>query len=263
MYIDGSGSVVTVPNGHYDPESETVVFSISHFSDYAVVYDSVIRLAGVDGVEIALAIARAAYPGKVSTAVLATAGHYPDALAGSVLAYRLNAPILLVGDSEAAQKKVLDYLTAKLEAGGKVHILGGTAVIGQGFADRLRDAGIKQTIRLAGNDSYTTSFKIADQLQVETGTPVVLVSGENYPDALSVSSIAAQRGYPILLVQKNGIPAVVKEKIATIKPDKVYIIGLRGAVSENVENEAGLLSGSAEKTAMTLRWLWRNISSPA
>jgi len=244
-YIDGSGSVVTVPTGHYDPDSGTVVFSTSHFSDYAVAYDSVIRLAGVDEIETALAIARAAYPGKVSTVVLATAGNYPDALAGSVLACRLNAPILLVGDSEAAQKKVLDYLTAKLEADGTVYILGGTAVIGQSFADRLRDVGIKQTIRLAGNDCYATSVKIAEQLQVETGTPVVLVSGENYPDALSVSSIAAQKGYPILLVQKNGIPAAVKQKIAAIKPGKVYIIGLRGAVSENVENEAGLLSGLA------------------
>ncbi|MDR3600894.1 MAG: hypothetical protein P4L49_10520 [Desulfosporosinus sp.] len=41
-------------------------------------------------------------------------------MAGSVLACRLNAPIRLVGDSEAAQKKVLDYLTAKLEADGTV-----------------------------------------------------------------------------------------------------------------------------------------------
>lgn len=74
---------------------------------------------------------------------------------------------------------------------------------------------------------------------------MVLVRGENYPDALSVSSIAAQRGYPILLVHKNGIPAEVKEKIAAIRPDKIYIIGLQGAVGENVEHEAGLLSGLA------------------
>lgn len=118
-------------------------------------------------------------------------------------------------------------------------------VISQSFADRLRDVGISQTIRLAGSDCYATSVKIAEQLQVEAGTPVVLFSRENYPDALSVSSITAQKGYPILLVQKNGIPAAVKEKIAAIKPNKVYIIGLQGAVAENVENEARLLSGLA------------------
>lgn len=83
---------------------------------------------------------------------------------------------------------------------------------------------------------------------------MVLVSGENYPDALSVSSIAAQKGYPILLLQKNGIPAVVKQKIAAIKPAKVYIIGLQGAVSENVEKEAGLLSGLAAEDLIRIGW---------
>lgn len=71
---------------------------------------------------------------------------------------------------------------------------------------------------------------------------MVLVSGENYPDALSVSSIAAQKGYPILLVQKDGISSAVKQKIVAMKPDRVYIIGLQGAAGENVEHEAGLLS---------------------
>ena len=37
-YIDGSGKVVSVPNGSYDPETGTVTFSTSHFSYYAVVY---------------------------------------------------------------------------------------------------------------------------------------------------------------------------------------------------------------------------------
>lgn len=40
-YIDGSGNVVTVPNGRYDAASKTVTFSTTHFSDYAVVYNPV------------------------------------------------------------------------------------------------------------------------------------------------------------------------------------------------------------------------------
>ncbi|HBN86315.1 MAG TPA: hypothetical protein DDZ89_21025, partial [Clostridiales bacterium] len=38
-YIDGSGIVVTVPNGHYDPTTGMVTFDITHFSNYAVVYN--------------------------------------------------------------------------------------------------------------------------------------------------------------------------------------------------------------------------------
>lgn len=37
-YIDGSGKVVPVPNGHYDPVTGTVTFTTTHFSYYAVAY---------------------------------------------------------------------------------------------------------------------------------------------------------------------------------------------------------------------------------
>jgi hypothetical protein len=40
-YIDGSGNAVSVPNGRYDPATGTVIFSATHFSDYAVVYRQV------------------------------------------------------------------------------------------------------------------------------------------------------------------------------------------------------------------------------
>ncbi len=40
-YIDGSGNLVCVPNGHYDTATGTVTFDVTHFSDYAVVYNPV------------------------------------------------------------------------------------------------------------------------------------------------------------------------------------------------------------------------------
>lgn len=41
-YIDGSGNVVTIPNGHHDPITGTVTFKTTHFSDYAVAYNKVL-----------------------------------------------------------------------------------------------------------------------------------------------------------------------------------------------------------------------------
>ena len=38
-YIDGNGKAVSVPNGHYDPETGTVTFTTIHFSYYAVSYN--------------------------------------------------------------------------------------------------------------------------------------------------------------------------------------------------------------------------------
>lgn len=40
-YIDGNGRAVSIPNGHYDPDTGMVTFTTTHFSDYAVVYNPV------------------------------------------------------------------------------------------------------------------------------------------------------------------------------------------------------------------------------
>ena len=107
-------------------------------------------------------------------------------------------------------------------------------------------SGFSHITRIAGADRYQTSAEIADQLGVKAGTPLVLVSGENYPDALSVSSVAAQMQLPILLVQKDGISDSVSQEIASIKPSKVYIIGGEGVISAAVENQAAQLTGLAQ-----------------
>ncbi|MGI6084158.1 MAG: S-layer homology domain-containing protein [Acetivibrionales bacterium] len=40
-YLDGSGELICIPNGRYDPETGTVAFSTTHFSLYAVGYNEV------------------------------------------------------------------------------------------------------------------------------------------------------------------------------------------------------------------------------
>jgi len=37
-YIDSKGNIIEVPSGRYDPETSSVIFSITHFSQFAVVY---------------------------------------------------------------------------------------------------------------------------------------------------------------------------------------------------------------------------------
>lgn len=40
-YIDGNGNLICVTDGRYDPETGSVTFSTTHFSDYAVGYNPV------------------------------------------------------------------------------------------------------------------------------------------------------------------------------------------------------------------------------
>jgi hypothetical protein len=39
-YIDGAGNVNTIPNGEYDSSTRNVVFSTTHFSDYAIAFNN-------------------------------------------------------------------------------------------------------------------------------------------------------------------------------------------------------------------------------
>ena len=200
------------------------------------------RLAGLNRIDTAIEIAKANYTAKVSSVILATAENYPDALTGSVLAYKLNAPILLVGSSDEDQEKILAYMKSNLDFAGTVYILGGTVAVSSEMEAKVTGSGFKNITRLGGYDRYETAIKIAEYLDVPQGRPVVLVYGENYPDALSISSSAAAIQSPIFLVQKDGISDAVKQEIAKIKPIKVYIIGLQGVISSEVENQVAQIT---------------------
>ena len=195
------------------------------------------RLSGQDRVDTALAIAKAAYTGKISKIILTSSENYPDALAGSVLAHKLNAPILLVGSNKTAQEKILTYLKDNMDTTGTVYILGGIGAISKDMEAKITASGFKDINRLGGADRYETNAKLVDTIGVKQGTPIVIVSGENYPDSLSISSIAAVNQYPILMVNKNEIPEAIKKEISLIKPSKVCIIGEEGAVSAAVEDQ--------------------------
>ncbi|MBV7274500.1 cell wall-binding repeat-containing protein [Clostridium sp. PL3] len=200
------------------------------------------RLSGEDRVDTALAIAKATYAGKVSKVILASSENYPDALTGSVLAYKLNAPILLGGSDEADQDKILAYLKDNMDSTGTVYVLGGTGVVSKDMEVKINGIGFQNITRLGGADRFETTAKIADTLGAAEGTPIVIVSGENYPDALSISSIAAMKQYPIFMVNKNEIPEIEKKAISLIKPSKVYIIGAEGVVSREVEDQVAKIA---------------------
>jgi putative cell wall-binding protein len=108
---------------------------------------------------------------------LATADNYPDALAGSVLAYQQNAPILLVGDTQEDQDKVLAYMKANANPSGNIYILGGTGAVGEDVVQQIKSADFTNVVRLGGTNRYETAAKIADYLKVDQGTPVILASG--------------------------------------------------------------------------------------
>lgn len=184
------------------------------------------RLAGADRYQTAIEISKADWTTS-QYAVLAYGEGFADALAAAPLAGKYDAPILLT-DKDALSAGVL----AELQRLGvkNVFVVGGEGVVAKAVADAVTAAGMTVE-RLAGADRYATALAVANKMG--TTTEVVVAYGENYPDALSISAIAAAKGMPILLTDKDAMSADVK---AYIGAKKAYVVGGEGAVSAAVVN---------------------------
>ena len=208
------------------------------------------RLSGQDRFQTAKAISEQVNSGTVKDVLITSGNNFPDALSASVLAKKLNAPILLVDSSTQSSDDALKYIIDHLTKDGTVHIIGGTGIVSGGFETLLKQISQNYNIdRIGGYDRYDTDVMIAQKLNVAKNTPIVIASGENFPDALSVSSVASSKGYPILLVGSSMAQGVA-DFIANDQPSQVYIVGGTSVVSDSIKAQIQSLVPSSSITRL-------------
>lgn len=200
------------------------------------------RVDGALRFDTAAEAALDAFPGGASTAVIAYGRNFPDALAASPLAGVVDGPILLTETATlpAATAAALTDLGVT-----KVYIVGGTGVVSPAVETALHNLGITDIERLAGVNRYITARKIADEA-VALGASVTdafLVRGDDFADALAVSSIAAQEKIPVLLTTTAALHAETRAFLVGAGTDHVYIAGGTGVVSPAVEATVDGLAG--------------------
>ena len=179
-----------------------------------------------------------------ATVVLATGRSFPDALAGTVLAHKVNGPLLLT-ESQQLLPQVREELNRLHPQ--KVYILGGTAALGPEVETALKAQGYA-TQRLWDMDQYGTAAKIA--AAVTTSAPAAyLVTGENFPDALSISSYAAAQNIPILMTRPDQVPPETLQAIAALGIREVTVIGGPGAIKDTVPKQLAALPNPVQVTA--------------
>ena len=195
-----------------------------------------IRVYGSDRYSTAMEIANtmADKTGVYNTIVVASGTDFPDALAGSYLAWANHAPILLVSGQKEADLK--NYIQLHIKSKGKVFILGGASTVSSEFEKSLKNIGLNVT-RLGGKDRYETNLLILKQAKVNQGQEVVICSGKSYADSLSV----AAAGRPIMLVGDTFTNEQLKY-LRSIKPSKMYIIGGTSAVNEGIYSVANSIA---------------------
>lgn len=195
------------------------------------------RLFGLDRYKTAKAISEQYNSGFVNSVVLAPGSNFANALPASVLAYKNEAPLLLIDSTASKTKEAFEYITSHLTKIGKIYLIGDSSLIGSDFESKLNQLGYKNVVNIKGADKYETDYLIAKELNVPIGRPVVISSGENFPDALAISSFAAANGWPILLSDKDAITPRIKEYIQEKQPSKIYITGGTAVISTMLEDE--------------------------
>ena len=188
-----------------------------------------VRLSGENRYETAIAVSKQGWE-SADTVVIARGDQYADALTAAPLADQYDAPILLTRSGGLAAGVAEEI--ARLGATNAI-VLGGTQAVSADVVTELEGLDL-EVDRIGGDTRYDTAVAIAAELETD-GTEAVVVSGLNFPDALSAGSYAAVNDKPILLTRPDRIPAATADELESY--DTTTIIGGSQAVSEEVADE--------------------------
>jgi putative cell wall-binding protein len=164
--------------------------------------------------------------------IIASGKSFPDSLAASPLSTYLNSPILLQRNKRLNEANRNEINRLQPTA---VIIVGGEFAISSSVEEEIKSLGLN-VYRIAGENRYETAVKISELFPYDKKVSFI-VSGENYPDVISVASYAAKHSLPILYVNKKEISQEVKQYILDYNVEKTYVIGGERVIPELIKNQ--------------------------
>ena len=200
---------------------------------------------GANRYETAVEISKSRFS-TADTVVLVNGFALVDGLAATPLASYHTGPILLTQTNAlgSATKAEINRLKAK-----KIIIVGGTGIITSKVINELKAMGISSSniTRLGGSNRYDTALEVAKYIDknLYNVSNVVIASGYGEADAMSIAPVSGRDRMPIILVQKDNIPASVNTWLASKKLESAYIIGGTGVVSSSVMSEMNKITSNS------------------
>lgn len=166
--------------------------------------------------------------------IVASGANFPDALAASALAGLYDAPIILsVSESLSAEaRSTIEDLGAS-----RVILVGGEAMLSDDTEQAIRAiSGVQEVRRLSGPTRYETALSLyKDGIDCWSNTAII-VSGETFADALSISPFANVTRSPIFLASKaQGLSNDALKALKDGGFSSAIIVGGDAAVSTEVE----------------------------
>lgn len=203
------------------------------------------RLAGDDAVQTASIIASEAFDDS-TWAILARDDDFADAMSATGLAGALNAPIVLTDRHGLSSEAAATLSQLGVE---NVYIIGGQGAMPGSFESQLRAIGVTHVERVFGNEAYDTSVVCADRIaKLDNACDYAIVAyGQNFQDALSMSSFAYKYHVPIFLQtygSNSSYRHLTDDALAMLNGTgayaqaKVFVAGGAGAVSQDSAEHA-------------------------
>lgn len=192
------------------------------------------------------------------TVVLASGSNYPDALAAASLAGAYDAPIVLTEPNSLSvdAADMIEQLSPNV-----IYVVGGEAAVSKSAVDTAAyyAADGCKVFRIAGDTRLETSLAIAKRVRQKStaSDSLIVATGFNYADALSVSPFAFAHKSPIFLCDSNGLSADAISYISGAGFKRAILVGGTAAVPERVKHQltsAGISSGSITRLAGATRY---------
>jgi len=202
----------------------------------AYTQNSRIGASSKDNVSLAVAIAQSGWTMGTPNVILSRDDQFSDALAAAPLSKKLDAPILMTDSAKLDDRTLAEIIALGAK---NVYIVGGTVAISQGIQDSLSSNGITVT-RIAGQQAYDTAALISLNVGIEATHTVYLANAYAIPDAISISSFAAVQGSPILLTDRDVLPASTLQALTDLKVSNVILLGGTAVIDTSVEKELSL-----------------------
>lgn len=199
------------------------------------------RIGGSERIETAALLAQRFI--MADTVVIAKSTDFPDALSAAPLADQVGGPLLLTKPGHLPAKTAAEV--TRLQPASIIVIGGAGAVSDDVIADLEALVPVTTTVtRIAGPDRYGTSAAVAAEIIQDSTPQVFLATGEDFPDALVLSALAARENAPLVLARHDSVPTSTQTFLESATYDDLYAAGGTGVLSDAVVDEAAAYGGA-------------------
>lgn len=186
------------------------------------------RIEGANQIETANLISKYKWKDTSENVIIASSEDFFCALSSVPLASKLNCPILLTEKNTLDQSTKEEIMRLKAK---KAYIIGDTGIVSRDTENELVKT-VSNIQRIQGKDKFSISTNIA--LTIGKSDKVFVVNGNDFPDALSIASIAGKNKAPIIFTDKEQLTTEATRYIRNNKVKESYVIGGREVISDDI-----------------------------